>query len=147
MATTFKVVNGDVTMNTSSGRPKTIGNDIGETDSGVSSFKTKQDLHRCLSLVTLRNGTTAGLQGLIGTVPNFGASAIAVMVNRRIRSMFAAILREQNKRPSIRPNSEKFKSISVLRVFPSKDDKTGFRFRLGVRTVNRSVTEISGIVG
>lgn len=143
MAFTFKIVNGDVSMNTSSGRPKTIGNDIGENDPGQATFKTKQDLRRCLSLVTIRNGTTAGLQSLI-VMP---ASTIIVMINRRIRSMFAAILREQSKRPDVRPNSEKFKNIEVLRVFPSKDDKTGFRFRLDVKTIDKSIVEISGVVG
>jgi hypothetical protein len=147
MAITFKVVNGDVSMNTSNGRPKTIGNDIDENDAGKAIEKTNQDLKRSLSLVGIRSGTTAGLQNLIGTVPQFGSSAIAVLVNRRIRSMFAAILREQSKRPDARPSSERFKNISTLRVFPVEGSKTSFRFRLGVRTTNRAITELSGIVG
>jgi len=147
MATTFKIVNGDVAMNTSSGRPKTIGNEIGNDDAGEAIAKTYQDLYRCLSLNSIRNRTTAGLQNLVGTVPQFGTSAIAVLVNRRIRDMFSAIIREQAKRPNIRPKSERFSRISVLRVFPIAGSKTSFRFRLDVKTINADIVKISGAAG
>lgn len=148
MATTFKVVNGDISVSASSGRPNIIGNTIGENDPAKAAEKNRQDLYRCLSLETIKNGTTAGLQNMVGTVPKFGSSAISILVNRRIRSMFAAILTEQNKRPSIRPFSERFKLISLLRVFPANDNsKTNFRFRLGVKTVKGSTAEITGVVG
>lgn len=147
MAFTFKIENGDVAMNLSNGRPKTVGNDLGENDRGKAIEKTRQDLHRSLSLEAIRAGTTAGIQNLVGTVPQFGSSAIAVLVNRQIRSMFSAILREQGKRPDARPTSERFSSISLLRVFAESGSKTGFRFRLGVKTIDNTNIEVSGVVG
>jgi hypothetical protein len=103
-------------------------------------------LQRCLSLELIKNGTTAGLQNLVGTVPQFGSSGISALINRSIRNMFSSILREQNKRPDARSAYERFNSISLLRVYPD-ENKTGFRFRLGVKTFNGTITNMSGIVG
>ena len=146
MATTFKMSNGDVVMNTSNGRPKTIGNPVGEEDRAKSREKTIQDLRRGLSLERVRNGTTAALQNLVGSVPQFGSTSIAILINRQIRSMFSFLIKEQRKRPNIRPKSERFSSISRLQVLP-EGNKTDFRFRLGVRTADKGVTETSGVVG
>lgn len=146
MATTFKISNGDVVVSTSNGRPKLIGNPINEEDRAKSKEKTLQDLRRGLSLERVRSGTTAALQNLVGTVPQFGTTSIALLINRQIRSMFSFMLREQSKRPHIRPRSERFSSISRLQVIP-EGNKTDFRFRLGVKTADQGTTEISGVVG
>lgn len=146
MATTFKIINGDVVMNTSNGRPKLVGNPIYEEDKAKSREKVNQDLRRGLSLERVRSGTTAAIQNLVGTVPQFGSTSIAILINRQIRSMFSFILKEQSKRPNIRPKSERFYSISRLQILP-ESNRTGFRFRLGVKTADRGETGISGVVG
>jgi len=146
MATTLKISNGDVVVNASNGRPKLIGNPVNEEDKAKSREKTLQDLRRGLSLERVRNGTTAALQNLVGTVPQFGSATISILINRQIRGMFSFMLKQQNKRPAIRPRSERFYSISRLQIIP-EGNKTDFRFRLGVRTADKGNTEISGVVG
>lgn len=152
MATTFKISNGDVVIPKSTGRPRMIGNPIVEgnvtRDPGNARSKIRQDLIRGLSLGRVRNGTTANIQSIIGTVTQIGQSAVALLLNRQIRDMVSAIIREQNARPNVRPPNEKIQAISVLKVFPdnTRNDNTSFRFRLGIRTRARNIEELSGIV-
>lgn len=147
MAITFKISNGDVIMGTNSGKPTIIGNEVNEDDIGKAKIKNIQDIKRCLSLEPLLDGTTAGLQKLVGTVPQFGSSAIASLVNRRIRSMFSSILREQAKRPNARSQYERFSAISVLRVYPYESSRTSFRFKFGAKTTSNVITSVNGLVG
>lgn len=146
MATTFKINLQDVVFNTSRGRPKLVGNEVGEENQAKSREKVLQDLRRSLSLEAIRNGTTAALQNLIGSVPQFGTSSISILINRQIRSMFAAMLREQSKRPNVRPKSERLTKISILQVLPEAN-RTDFRFKLGTRTADRGSVIVSGFVG
>lgn len=141
MATTFKILNGDVVLSQATGRPTLIGNSIDNNtvtrNSTESKNKIRQDLVRGLSLERVRTGTTANIRSIIGTVPQFGASAVALLVDRQIRDMISSIVRQQSKRPNVRPPNEKIKAISTLQVFPNKQSnntKTSFRFRLGVQS-------------
>jgi len=147
MAITFKISNGDYVINDSTGRFKTIGNRLGQNDPDQAQLKNNQDLRRCLSLSRVSNNSTAALDKIVGTVPETGTKSIAILINRQIRSMFSAILRLQRLRPRARPDSEKFSAISILKVFMESGSKTSFRFRLGVRTVNRDNIDITGSVG
>jgi len=147
MALTFSISNGDVVMGTNSGKPTLIGNDVNEDDIGKAKIKNSQDIKRCLSLELIQDGTTAGLQQLVGTTPQFGSSAISSLVNRRIRTMFSSILREQAKRPNARSRYERFQAIAVLRVYPYESSRTSFRFKFGVKTTNNTITNVNGLVG
>jgi len=147
MATTFKIKNGDVVFNTSSGRPKTIGNEIDGTDSAKAKEKTGQDLQRCLSLAKVNNGTTADIISLVGTTPDIGASTASLLLNRQIRAMFSNILTQQALRPFARPRSERMALIASLRVLQDKGDPTKFRFTLGVKTQAGLLVATTGSVG
>lgn len=150
MATTFKISNGDVVLSQVTGRPELIGNAIEEgiiaKDNGAARSKLRQDLARSLSLERVRAGTTANIQSIIGIVPQFGAQTVSLLVNRQIRDMVSAIIREQSKRPNVRPPSEKIRSISKLQVFPDNrtDASTAFRFRLGIRTQDARGFDLTG---
>jgi len=153
MATTFIVQNGDITLSQITGRPNMVGNVIVENfvqaDPAQSRSKVRQDIARSLSLVRVRAGTTANIQSIIGTVPQFGASAVSLLVSRQIRDMISAIIREQSLRPSVRPTNEKIRAISKLQVFLDKQagNNTSFRFRLGLRTQDDSIFELTGTAG
>lgn len=147
MAITFKIANGDYVINNSTGRFKTIGNVINGDDPKEANLKNRQDLRRSLSLSKVANGTTANIAKLIGIVPESGVKAVALLINRQIRNMFAAIIRQQRLRPNVRPNREKFSAITILKVFLKTGEKTTFRFRFGTRTINKDNVDITGSVG
>ena len=153
MATTFVISNGDVVMSQITGRPNMVGNPlvdgIVQDDPAQARLKVRQDVRRSLSLERVRAGTTANIQSIIGTVPQFGASAVALLVNRQIRDMVSTIIRAQSVRPNVRPPSEKIRSISRLHVYPDKaaNDGTTFRFRLGLRTQDSNNVNITGLLG
>jgi hypothetical protein len=147
MAITLKISNGDFVINDSSGRFKTIGNRVGQDDPDQATQKNSQDLKRSLSLGRVPNGSTANIVRLVGTVPESGSQSVALLINRQIRNMFASILRLQRLRPNVRPNREKFSSISTLRVFKETGERTRFRFRLGVKTTNKEIVTITGALG
>ena len=61
MALTFKITNGDVEMNGSTGRPKMVGNDIKENILSKAKEKTSQDIREMLSISKILNGAGAGI--------------------------------------------------------------------------------------
>jgi hypothetical protein len=147
MATAFKISNGDVVVNNSTGRPKLIGNPLNETNREQSRLKTSQDLRRCLSINSIIDGSGAGLFEIIGNTDTIGITSTQILLNKRIRQMFAAVLRLQNQRLGVRPSSERFSNISLLRIFTENNDQTIFRFRLDVRTRLGNELTLSGLLG
>lgn len=147
MATTLKIANGDVIINTSTGRPKLIGNAVGENDTAKSREKTVQDIRGSLSIARNRNGTGAGISELVGRLQGNGINSVPILLNKRIRDMFSNILRLQRRRLNIRPASERFTRISFLQIFRDKNAPTNFRFRLDVKTSTGETLTQSGTVG
>lgn len=145
MALTFKILNGDTEMNNITGKPRLVGNDINENDSGKARNKAKQDLLRGLSLAVVRNGTTANIQSLVGTISDYGPSTIGLLINKQIRDMFSSILAEQRKRLFVRPKPERFASIIKLLVL--EDSKTNYRFKLAVKMEDQEEISINGSMG
>jgi hypothetical protein len=144
MATTFKISNGDVVVNTSTGRSKLIGNEINESNGPKAKEKANQDLKRSLSITRLRDGSGAGLAEIVGNTDAFGITSTQILLNKRIRQMFGALVFLQNKRRGIRPLQERFSNISLLRIFSASTDKTQFRFRLDVRTRSNENLVLAG---
>ena len=143
MATTFQISNGDVIVNNSTGRAKLIGNPVGETNEPQSKAKANQDLKRSLSINSLRDGSGAGLGELVGNTDAFGITSTQILLNKRIRSMFSALIILQGKRQSIRPAAEQFLNIALLRIFSENTDKTQFRFRLDGRLKSNEILPLS----
>jgi hypothetical protein len=146
MALTFKITNGDVEMNTSTGRPKMLGNDIGEDSIPKAREKVSQDMQRSLSINRIRSGTGAGISELVGLVQNVGFTSIKVILQRQITNMFSSLIRLQNIRSNIRPNNERFDKITLFRVLTDNTTKSSFKFRLDVTTVGGTTDIQSGTV-
>ncbi len=150
MATTLKIANGDAVFNTSTGRPKLLGNAVdADEDVAQSRLKASQDLRRSLSINRIITGDGAAIQELIGKTSEIGISSIELLLNKRIRDMFSAILRLQRVRSNIRKPGESFTHISFLSIFKDKTSVTSYRFRLDVRTAtnDQDVIRLSGAVG
>ena len=146
MATTLKFINGDVVINTSSGRPKVIGNVVGTNVESDAREKNSQDLRLALTTNRILSRATASINELIGIMEQTGAASTRMLLNRNIRAMFANILRVQKFRPAVRPTKEQFSNIVLLQIFRSKDAKTSFRFRLDVQTVDGKTSSQSGTI-
>lgn len=146
MATTLKVANGDFVVNGATGRPKTIGNNIGVSDKAASKEKSSQDLRGGLSINRIASGAGAGISELVGVTQELGPDSTSILVSQRIRDMVLSIIKLQLRRSNIRPVGEKFSRVSLLQVIP-KDDKTSFRFRLDVRTLANETLTQSGSLG
>ncbi|KKL62268.1 hypothetical protein LCGC14_2186910, partial [marine sediment metagenome] len=147
-ALTFKITNGDVEVNTSTGRPKMIGNALNENIFFKAKEKTSQDMRRSLSINRIRNGTGAGMAELVGTVQQVGFLSIKVLLQRQILNMFSSLIRQQSIRPGVRPRNERFKKITLFRILPSSTEKTSYIFRLDVTTVGGGkITESGTITG
>ena len=145
MATTMKVKNGDVVLNGTTGRPKLIGNVLGESDTTKSKEKSTQDLQRCLSINRVMNGTGAAISELVGVIGG-GLSSISILVSNRIRGMFSAILAAQRKSQVQRPDGERFRAITFLQVLPNANSKTDYKFRLDTKTFSNKTIVQSGTI-
>ena len=145
MATTFEIASGDVVVNNVTGRVNMIGNVAAETDIGKAHIKCVQDLRRCLSIVRLQDGTSAGINELVGSINRGGFGSISILIKARIRSMFDAIRTRQKERPSVRPLSEKFKEITTILV-TSMPDNTSYKFRVDTTTFRGETIKQSGII-
>ena len=145
MATTFQINKGDVIINNSTGRPKLLGNGIGETDSNKSRKKASQDIRGGLSTDRLASGASAAISELIGLEQDGGFLSAQILLNRQIRDMFSNMLRLQAKRLIIRPDSERFSRISFLQVIRDQS-KTGLRFTLDIKTVSGVLIREAGLI-
>jgi hypothetical protein len=146
MATTLKVRNGDVVVNDSTGRPKVIGNTTNERDTVKAREKAVQDLQRSLSINRVANGTGAAISELIGVIDGAGLSSITMLLNSRIRNMFAAIIKVQNQSRTNKPDGERFRTITFMQVIPDST-RTGYTFRLDTKTfANQTIVQSGSIV-
>ena len=147
MATSFEISNGDIKVSNTTGRPNLVGNIVGENNTDQARKKVSQDIQRGLTLNALADGTTAGVAELVGSLNDISGLGIEFLLNRQIRNMFSSILRVQSIRPSVRPDNERFSSISFLQIFLATGSKTTYRFRLGIRTVDGGIAEQTGSIG
>ena len=146
MALTFKITNGDVELNTSTGRPKLIGNSLNENVIAKAKEKTSQDMRRSLSINRIRNGTGAGISELVGMTSSVGDASMKVLLQRQILNMFSSIIRQQNIRSNVRPRNERLASITLFRIIPDAVSKTAFNFKLDVVTVGGLTITQSGTI-
>ena len=147
MAITFQINNGDVLINTSTGRPKLIGNDItiNENSTSKASMKVSQDLRGGLSTNRIRSGAGAGINELVGLVPSLGTGFISISLNKQIRDMFSSILRLQKLNVNSRPPSEKLSKIVAFIIIPGVD-QTSFKFKLDAITISGETITQSGTI-
>ena len=134
MAITFKITNGDVEFNGSTGRPKTLGNDLEENDLVKAKNKATQDIQRSLSLDRISTGDTAAINELAGLEQDGGAVPAQILLNRQIRDMHSNLIRLQRLRSGVRPDNEKFARIVFLQTIRDTD-KTTLRFRVDFQTI------------
>ena len=145
MALTFKITNGDVEINGSTGRPKMVGNDIKENILSKAKEKTSQDIREMLSISKILSGAGAGIADLIGVVHQVGFLSTKVLVQRQITSSFNNLVRLQSLRPGVRVLNERFSRITLFRILQDKD-RTSFRFRLDVVTDGGGNVSQSGTI-
>ena len=146
MAQTFKIFDGDVEVNGSTGRPKLIGNAVNEDNIANAREKTSQDMRGALSIDRILSGAGAGIAELVGVMQQTGFLSTRVLLQRQINNMFKSLIRLQNKRPAARPDNEKFSKITLFRIVSNPGSKTSFKFRLDVVTEGGGTLTQSGTV-
>ena len=148
MALTFKIFDGDIEINGSTGRPKLLGNDINEDDLFKSKEKAIQDMRGGLSIDRIRSGAGAGIAELVGVIQQNGFLSTRVLLQRQINNLFSSLIRLQSIRPDVRSNNELFSKITLFRIIssPAIGGKTAFKFRLDVVTKGGGTLTQSGTV-
>jgi len=146
MATTFEIKSGDIVVNRSNGRPRIIGNIVGNNSPIQAKKKSNQDLQRSLSIGRISNGTGAAINELQGTVGTIGSSGVSILMMQQINNMFSSILAVQAIRPEIRSLNERFSTINTLLVTPNSDN-VSFRFYLDTSTIaGETITQSGNII-
>lgn len=145
MAITLKITNGDAEFNDSTGRPKTLGNEIGETDRTKARMKSAQDIRRSLSIDRLLTGDSAAISELAGIEQDGGMLSVQALLGRQIRDMHSSLIRLQRLRPNVRPDSERFAKITFLQIIRDAS-RTSLRFRIDFQTISGLTVRQTGTI-
>lgn len=134
---TYKIVNGDVVRSTASGSLVFV--------EGLD--KSRQAMARLLSLNAPKG---AGLNQLVGSVPD-SAAALSARVQRNIRQAFdARVDIEQRFRLSSRTPDERLSTITRMYVVPADtgggNSKTGYAFRVDAVTASGATASTTGVI-
>jgi len=133
MATTLKMLNGDVDINSSSGRPNVI---TGEP-------KTRQDIQEFFSINVLENGFGSGIEQLIGSTGSNDTTMVS-LVSRQIRLGIGSMIQIQQSDSRIsRPPEERVSGIGSVAVAIDPEDPTRIFFRVNILTDGGAPLSIS----
>lgn len=122
MATSIKVVNGDISINTSSGRPTII--------SGTA--KLKQDLNEFFNVDIMPSGFGCGLERLIGTLES--GQGMLGLLDRYITDGIAEFMNIQQSDTTPRTPSELISSVNGIQSSVDPADPTRFYFKINIVT-------------
>lgn len=137
MSMTLKVVDGDVLVSSSSGRPITIKDNA----------KLKQDIKEFFEVYVLPNGFGAGIEELVGIV-QFDRSAFVTVAQQNIAEGLRRFIALQGENASIpRPNSELVYSFNNLIVESDTTDPTKFYFTVNILTKAGEPFQYSQTIG
>ena len=145
MAITFKITNGDAEFNDSTGRPKTLGNEVGEEDKSRAKEKATQDVRRGLSINRLLTGDSAAINELAGIEQDGGMLSVQGLLSRNIIDMHSNLIRLQRLRPNVRPISERFAKITFLQIIRDAS-KVSLRFRIDFQTISGLTISQTGTI-
>lgn len=139
MTVTFKVVDGDVVVDQSSGRPVLI----------TGREKLRQDLRQMLTQRRGANGFGAGLDDIVALVAD--AVVIQSEITRRIRRGAQVLQSLQDRfHANQRSPEERLSGIAALQVGQAVQDgqrsRTSYAFRVEFRSVAGLPTTLSGAV-
>lgn len=135
MATTLKIVSGDIVESKITGRPVLI--------SGKG--KLSQDLSEMLTIATQPNGFGAGLESLRGVLSG-GDLDLSLAISRRISNATAAFaqLQKDNQRLQ-RSDAEVLSGLTVLKVEQTKNKPTDYKYLAGFQSVEGQL-KIGGLI-
>lgn len=138
MTQTFRITNGDWTIDKRSGRPLLI----------ADGDKLRQDLREDLTIERQPNGFGAGLEQIVGTVAD--AFTILTLIQQRIQDSVTTMARLQDQTQRLqRPAAERIRNITRLNVYPVAQGggalQTGYAFQLAVATVAGTTSSVSGV--
>lgn len=137
MSQTLKIVNGDVVINSASGRPISVSNEI----------KLRQDIKEFFSIDVQPSGFGSGLEQLIGLV-EISPDAFITMADRQIRDGISEFMRLQVAEQRIfRPGTESILGISGVIIERDTTDPTRFYFRVNFITTDGKQFSITNSVG
>jgi hypothetical protein len=124
MAQTFKITDGDISINSANGRGILI--------SGAE--KIHQDIAEFFEIEILSNGFGAGLEQLIGTV-DVSPEVFVLAIDRQIKDGLASFIKliHRNSRTP-RSSIEKIIGISNIQVSSDSTDPTKFYFQANIIT-------------
>ena len=142
MSLTFKIVNGDVQIGASTGRPMTL--------SGKDKFS--QDVRENLDSKVQSDGTGADLDGVIGLAGD--VFSLRTEMSRRIIDSFSAYGQAQkNIQRGDRLPEERFNRIAQVIVLPIRGvnsgefDQTSYSYRVDVLSdKSGSTTSVTGVL-
>jgi len=133
---------GNVEINGATGRPVTV----------TGPAKADQDLRQLITLAQQSDGTYAGLDDVLGRVPE-STAALSSAIQRRVRQAFARLQQLQNQSGRAqRTDDEVFSRIARMFVIEATIDgvqsKTGYLLRVEALTLDgeRRLTQV-GLVG
>lgn len=132
--TTFKLVNGDIPVNNSTGMPILV--------SGSEKFR--QDIREVIEI-------DAGLDSLVGLVDS--PTTLRAEISRRLTSAFDRYARLQDSIQRFdRPPSETFGRLLRVDVAPLRDPRTGefaltkYSYRVDVLSLAKTRETVSGLI-
>lgn len=135
MASTFKMDDGDITINAANGRPTLI--------SGAA--KTSQDIKEFFTIEILPNGFGAGIEQLVAIV-EVSANMFVSVIDTQIRdglAVFIGLIRNDPRIPRIA--AERIIGASNIQVSVDPLDPTKFYFSVNILTENGLSTQFTNI--
>lgn len=124
MAQTLKITNGDVVINSATGKPNMVADGI----------KLRQDLAEFFTVNVQPSGFGAGIEQLIGVVEISPAIFVSA-TDRQIREgmdIFKSLQQSETQIP--RPPEEKILTLSYLQVEQDPTNPTQYYFRANILT-------------
>lgn len=124
MAQTFKINNGDVVINTATGKPTLI----------LDGAKLRQDLKEFFTVDVQPSGFGAGIEQLVGVV-EISPTIFVSATDRQIRDgmeIFKSLQRAENRIPRLA--EEQILALSYLQVDQDPSNPTQYFFRANILT-------------
>lgn len=134
MSTTFLIVNGDVVISSANGQPI----EIADQD------KLRQDLQENFTIEKRPNGFGAGLEELIGFVPDSEITFRVSVFDALQESIESMKNLQEEFNANVRPTNERISKIGYLNVTVGENDPTSFSIRVDVTTVDGDTITIAG---
>lgn len=136
MSVTLQILNGDVPVANSTGRPITVVDDIALRQAIICNLET----------ATRDNNFGAGIQSLVGTDTD-DDDVVGMLLDNRIRQSFIAMKILQGLPPTdVRPSKERLSSVGGITAIRDLTDLRIYRYRIDLVTEAGLTVRAAGIL-